>query len=148
VVRPQTETHVSDHNPLIMVVLPQVNVFLEGDTMNTVHARRVIASMLAVVTVCTLIYSTHIVAAPNRPATQAPYRIEMAIVLDRDDAKLVKIRVDSGSAFYGREKGKEKRGHCTYSESRMSPFAPSAESLIVDICGHCALDVRVDRLFV
>ncbi|MCA8985671.1 MAG: hypothetical protein R3C12_04155 [Planctomycetaceae bacterium] len=68
--------------------------------MKTVLAQRAITFMLAAVIISTLIYSTHITAAPNRPATQLPYRVEMTAILDRDDAKLVTIRVDSGTAFY------------------------------------------------
>ena len=63
-------------------------------------SRRAITFMLGSAVLCALISSTHIIAAPNRPATELPYRVQMSTVLDREDAKLVKIRVDSGSTFY------------------------------------------------
>ena len=68
--------------------------------MKTVPARRATTFTLAAVILCTLIYSTYITAAPNRPAPQLHYRVEMTAILDRDDAKLVTVRVDSGTAFY------------------------------------------------
>lgn len=68
--------------------------------MKTVPARRATTFTLAAVILCTLIYSTYITAAPNRPAPQLHYRVEMTAILDRDDAKLVTVRVDSATAFY------------------------------------------------
>jgi hypothetical protein len=67
--------------------------------MKTVPARRAITFIFGTVVLSALIYSTHIAAAPTRPAAQLPYRVAMTTVLDRDDAKLVKIHVDSGTAF-------------------------------------------------
>ena len=68
--------------------------------MRTVLTRRATTLTLAAVILCTLIYSTYTAASPDRPAPQLHYRIEMTAILDRDDAKLVTVRVDSGTAFY------------------------------------------------
>ena len=86
--------------PVTRTVLQQIDVFDEGEPMKSDVSRRAITLVFGLVALCTLIYSTDIVAASNRPATDATYRVAMSTVLDREDAKLVKIRVDSGAAFY------------------------------------------------
>ncbi len=87
-------------NRQIASVMPQINAFLQGNTMRTLLTRRAPNLTLAAVILCTLICSTYIAAAPDRPAPHLHYRVETTTILDRDDAKLFTVRVDSGTAFY------------------------------------------------
>ena len=64
--------------------------------MATVSARRGITLILGAVILCTLMYNTQIAAAPN---LSARYRLQTTTSLDRDDAKLVKVRVESVAEF-------------------------------------------------
>ncbi|HEY4262921.1 MAG TPA: hypothetical protein VGM98_22365, partial [Schlesneria sp.] len=95
--------------------------------MKTTLARRAATFTLAAMVLCSLIYSTQITAAPKGPATPTAYRVETTAILDRDDAKLVKIRVESGVAFYATVDHGE--GHT----SSTSKFDPASKSHHVDI---------------
>ena len=101
--------------------------------MKTVSARRAITLILGAVIFCTLIYNTHIAAAPNRPAPQLSYRVAMTSVLDRDDAKLVKIHVDSGTAFYATVDHGE--GHTSFA-STLDPTSKIHHVEIVLLLDH------------
>ena len=52
------------------------------------------------VVLCALFYNARSPAAPNRAKTLSAYSVETATILDRDDTKCLKTRIESSVKFY------------------------------------------------
>jgi hypothetical protein len=67
--------------------------------MKNAYARQAATLALTAVVLCTLLHHAASSAAPHPAGTRSSYRVETTSLLDRDDARLVKVRVESNVAF-------------------------------------------------
>lgn len=90
----------TDKVKLSLVVTPQMNRSFKGDAVTTAPVRKVTTFALCTVFFCALFYGVRSTSATNGASTLSAYRVETTTILDRDDTKCLKTRIESSVEFY------------------------------------------------